>query len=259
MALRRVAIPSPNYSSRGGNKVRLVVLHTAEGARTYQSLGNFFANPSAGVSSHVGTDDTPGVIGEYVRPDGNAWTQGNANPYSVSCEMCAFAKWTAAEWDQHPVMLENTARWVGEECSRFGIPMVALSAAEAQGGKAGVCDHNALGAAGGGHWDIGYGLTVQRIVDMAKRGAGMTGPESEGNMISTTPGGGGYFTVTRDGAVGAFGDAVYKGGANTGHLPAGRKIVGITASAKDGYRLLSDGGDVFCYGSAQFFGKPDRV
>lgn len=259
MALRRVAIPSPNYSSRGGTKVRLVVLHTAEGARTYQALGNFFANPSAGVSSHVGTDDTPGVIGEYVRPDGNAWTQGNANPYSVSCEMCAFAGWDAAEWNRHPAMLENTAQWVAEECARFGIPLRALDASAAQGGQAGVCDHRALGAAGGGHWDIGYGLTVQRIVDMAISGVGPA-PEEEGeNMIASTPGGKGYFTVTRDGAVYAFGDAQFKGGANTGHLPKGRKVVGIAASSNDGYWLLSDGGDLYTYGSAQFYGKPDRV
>ena len=49
VALRRVWIPSPNYSSRGGTAVRLIVVHTAEGATTYQSLGSFFANPSSGV------------------------------------------------------------------------------------------------------------------------------------------------------------------------------------------------------------------
>src|SRR5215831_18174389 len=32
--LTRKAIPSPNYSSRGGASVRLIVLHTAEGATT---------------------------------------------------------------------------------------------------------------------------------------------------------------------------------------------------------------------------------
>ena len=74
MTLNRVAIPSPNYSSRGGTAVRLIVLHTAEGALTYQSLGNFFANPSSGVSSHAGIDDTPGTIGVYVKRGDKAWT-----------------------------------------------------------------------------------------------------------------------------------------------------------------------------------------
>jgi hypothetical protein len=261
MALKRVAIPSPNYSSRGGTPVRLVVLHTAEGATTYQSLGAYFASPSSGVSSHVGIDDTPNTVGEYVKPDQKAWTQANANPYSVAAEMCAFAAWTADEWNAHPTMLSNTAAWVAEECARFSIPLRALSAAQAQGGQAGVCDHAALGADGGGHWDIGSGLSVQTIVNMAATGGVAPTPsESEGTMISTTPGGTGYFSCTYDGAVYAFGDAVYKGAPNVKpDLPKGRKIVGITCSAKDGYRLLSDGGDVYCYGTANFYGKPDRV
>ena len=40
--LKRVWIPSPNYSSRGGAGVRLIVIHTAEGARTIESLGSYF-------------------------------------------------------------------------------------------------------------------------------------------------------------------------------------------------------------------------
>jgi hypothetical protein len=47
VALQRKAIPSPSDSSRGGAKVRLIVLHTAEGARTIESLGAFFKEPSA--------------------------------------------------------------------------------------------------------------------------------------------------------------------------------------------------------------------
>ena len=95
MALNRVAIPSPNYSSRGGTAVRLVVLHTAEGSRTIESLGAFFANPASGVSSHTGIDDTPNTVGEYVPPGFKAWTQANANPYSVATELCAFASWSS--------------------------------------------------------------------------------------------------------------------------------------------------------------------
>jgi hypothetical protein len=145
----------------------LLVLHTAEGSTSYQSLGAFFANPASEVSSHVGIDDTPGVIGEYVAADRKAWTAANANPYSVQAELCAFAAWSPAEWDAHGVMLENTAAWVAEECSRFGIPVRRLSAAEAQGGATGVCQHVDLGAAGGGHWDCGPSFPMGRVVEMA--------------------------------------------------------------------------------------------
>src|SRR5215831_11859314 len=111
MALTRISIPSPNYSSRGGNKVRLIVLHTSEGAQTYQSLGSFFANPSSQVSSHVGIDDTPNTVGEYVTRGNKAWTSCNANGNAVQAELCtpsgAAAGWTYTTWHQHENMLAN--------------------------------------------------------------------------------------------------------------------------------------------------------
>jgi hypothetical protein len=168
MALRRVWIGSPNYSSRGGSGVRLIVLHTAEGAKSYQSLGNYFASSSSGVSSHVGIDDTPGEIGEYVKPGNKAWTACNANPVAIQAETCAWATWTTTEWHQHPVMLENVAQWVSEEAARFSIPIVRLTPAQAQGSSAGVCDHNALGAWGGGHWDVGTGFPFDEVLAMAQ-------------------------------------------------------------------------------------------
>ena len=122
MALNRVPYPSPNYSSRGGTAVRLVVLHTAEGSTSIESLGSFFANPASGVSSHTGIDDKVNTVGEYVPPGYKAWTQGNANPYSVATELCAFAGWDAGQWAAHPQMVENCRLWINEECARFGIP-----------------------------------------------------------------------------------------------------------------------------------------
>ena len=126
MALRRDWIPSPNHSGRSGGAVRLIIIHTAEGALTYQALGNYFANPNSEVSSGTGIDDTPGVCGEYVSADRASWTAGNANGYAIQTELCAFASWDAAEWDRHPVMLRNCADWVAEEAARFGIPLVKV-------------------------------------------------------------------------------------------------------------------------------------
>jgi hypothetical protein len=179
-ALRRVFIASPNYSSRGGSAVRLIVLHTAEGALTYQSLGNYFASSSSQVSSHVGIDDTPNEIGEYVKPGNKAWTAANANPVAIQAETCAFAGWSAGEWDRHPQMLENIAQWIAEEASRFGIPIVRLSAEQAQGGSRGVCDHGDLGTWGGGHWDVGDGFPWTRVLDIAQgKPSGPTTPTPE--------------------------------------------------------------------------------
>ena len=172
MALKRVAIPSPNYSSRGGATVTTIVLHTAEGATTYQSLGSFFQNPASGVSSHVGIDDTPNTVGEYVPRSGNAWTAAGANQWSVQAELCAFASWTPDVWAAHPEMLANTAAWIAEEAAAFGIPLTLLSPDQAQNRNIpGVCQHVDLGSMGGGHWDCGPNFPISQVMAMAAGGS----------------------------------------------------------------------------------------
>jgi predicted chitinase len=79
-------------------------------------------------------------------------------------------------------------------------------------------------------------------------------------MIAATPSGDGYYTVTPDGALYAFGDAVFKGGPNSPKvLQPGVEIIGIAVAHKDGYWLYGSDGSIFAYGSAQFHGRPDRA
>jgi N-acetyl-anhydromuramyl-L-alanine amidase AmpD len=250
MALRRDWIASPNHSGRSGGAVRLIVIHTAEGALTYKALGNYFANPASEVSSHTGIDDTPGVIGEYVKPDRSAWTAGSVNGYSVQTELCAFAGWSAAEWDRHPVMLENCAQWVAEEAARYGIPLVRSS-------SNGVCGHVDVP---GDHWDPGPNFPYDRVISMAAGGAPAQPTKRKGhNMIASTSTGKGYWTVTTDGAVGAFGDAQYEEGAfSPDVIPPGAEIVGIAGCGTDGYWLKGSDGSIYSFGSAEYHGRPDR-
>jgi hypothetical protein len=168
--LERVWIGSPNWSYRDEAGVRLIVAHTAEGARNFRDLGAFFQG-DVGASSHVGIDDELGVIGEYVERADKAWTQANYNPSCVSVELCAFAEWSPEEWSRHPNMLANVADWIAEEAAHFGIPIVRLSAAQAQGGGTGVCMHVDLGSGGGGHWDCGPGFPINDVIEMAKGGS----------------------------------------------------------------------------------------
>jgi Putative peptidoglycan binding domain len=172
MSLKRVSIPSPCYSSRGGSKVRLIVLHTSEGAQTYQSLGSWFGNASNQVSSHVGIDDTPNTVGQYVQRANKAWTSGNANPVAIQAELCtpsgAAANWTTSTWNSHQQMLKNTAAWIAEEAAYFGIPITKLTTSQAQGSSAGVCQHNDLGSWGGGHYDCGTAFPIDDVIAMAK-------------------------------------------------------------------------------------------
>jgi hypothetical protein len=191
MTLTRVRILSPNYSNRGGAKVRLIVLHSSEGAQSYQSLGNFFANPSSGVSSHTGIDNTaPNTVGEYVTRGNKAWTAANANPYAIQTELCtpsgASADWSLATWQSKTIMLENTAQWIREEAAAFGIPIVGLTPAQAQGGSAGVCQHKDLGAMGGGHVDLGPNFPMAQVIQMAQTGTAPPTPKppEEADMIA---------------------------------------------------------------------------
>jgi N-acetylmuramoyl-L-alanine amidase-like protein len=175
MALTRKWMPSPNYSSRGGSSVRLIVIHSTEGATTIEALGNWFANPSAQVSSHTGIDDVNNnVVGEYVKPPNKAWTAGNANPYAIQTELCcpsgASANWSRQTWLNHENMLRKCADWVREESQRYGIPLTALTPSQAQGSGHGVCEHKDLGAMGGGHYDCGNGFPMDEIIRMAKGG-----------------------------------------------------------------------------------------
>lgn len=186
MALRRVWIASPNYSGRNLSGVRLIVLHTSEGAQDYTSLGNYFkGNVSA--SSHVGIDNkTRGTIGEYVKRANNAWTQANANSVCVSAELCtpagAAANWSRDYWlNSQRTLLDNTADWVREEAAALGIPVTALSAGQAQGTGRGVCQHNDLGSWGGGHYDCGKGFPLDYVLKQAGgSGAAITPPAGSG-------------------------------------------------------------------------------
>jgi len=193
MALKRVWIPSPNYSSRSGG-VRLIVLHTAEGARTIESLGGFFQG-NVGASSHVGADDKPNTVGEYVKRGNKAWTQSAFNSDAVSMELCAFASWSTDEWHRHPNMLENCAAWIAEEAKQFGLPITRLNSSQAQGSGRGVCQHVDLGSAGGGHHDCGSGFPMDYVLTMAHGGSSPTPEQEETDMIASAVSDGGTLHV----------------------------------------------------------------
>jgi hypothetical protein len=166
-------MPSPCYHSRGGIRPYKIILHTAEGAQTIESLGNFFANSANQVSSQTGADDKPGVIGEYVTRGNAAWTQAAYNEESVSLELCGFASWSRSTWlNQHEQMIRNAAAWVAEEAAHYGIPIVALNNSQAQGGGRGVAQHVNLGSGGGGHVDCGSGFPMDKLIEWAKGGGG---------------------------------------------------------------------------------------
>lgn len=169
MALNRKWIASPCYHGRDYNQVRMLVLHTAEGATTIESLGNYFSNYGNQVSSHVGADDKRGIIGEYVSRGNAAWTQANYNNDAVSLELCGFAHWSRNTWmNEHHNMLLNCADWIREEAGKAGISIISLNDSQSQGNGKGVTQHIRLGPGGGGHVDCGSGFPMDYVIDLAK-------------------------------------------------------------------------------------------
>lgn len=140
-------ILSPNRSSRGSARVRLVVIHSAEGARDRTALGKYFQG-NVNASSHVGID--AGGVEQYVPYDEMAWTLLNGNPVSDNAELCAFARWTREQWLSEGTvdgvvnprrMLDNAAAWIRERCQARGVPIRKLTPAQVDEGLGGVIGH----------------------------------------------------------------------------------------------------------------------
>jgi hypothetical protein len=184
-------ISSPNRSARGTKPVRLVVLHTAEGARTVTELGNYFANASVQASSHVGIDDTG--LEQYVPYSEAAWTILSANPISDNAELCGFAAWSRDVWlTQHMPMLRNAAAWIRGRCQARGIPIVKLTPAQVAAGRAGVIGHWdwTVGMHDGTHTDPGTAFPWDVVMSLA---AQTPGPQPfptaalEGDLMAPIP------------------------------------------------------------------------
>jgi hypothetical protein len=98
-------------------------------------------------------------------------------------------------------MLQNTADWIREECQHYGLPIVKLSASQAQGSGRGVAGHVDLGAAGGGHHDPGPNFPWAEVMDLARRGS----PPPRPTAAAYVPLEGGTVGVNPDGRLEVFG------------------------------------------------------
>lgn len=194
------------WSYRGSRPVSLIALHTAEGARTARSLGSYFYQPSTQASSHVGIDAVE--ILQYVPYQYAAWTLRSGNPISDNAEMCAFSRWSRAQWlSTTPVdgcenprqMLRNAASWTRARAAARGIPLNRLTPVQVSQGVWGVIDHYAwtVGMSDGSHSDVGTGfpwdvffsdltggnVSVEDIERMLWKGGGVAGSVAEGSLV----------------------------------------------------------------------------
>ena len=135
--------PSPNYSGRGGARIRLFVVHMMEGA--YPGSVAWLCMPKSQVSAHLCMTADGSEWSQLVPLNEKAWHACNANPYSIGIEAPGFtAQGFSDQWGR---ALAWGVAWL---LKRYGLPC-----RHAEGGQGdGFCSHHDLGAMGGGHFDI---------------------------------------------------------------------------------------------------------
>jgi hypothetical protein len=164
-------------SSRGGAKVRLIAIHTAEGARKASDLEAYFNRSGVNASSHAIVDANNTL--QILSYDRASWTLRSGNPISDNLEICAFAKWTRAQWmstgtvdgcANPKAMLARTAKWIRSRCLARDIPIRRLTHAQIRAGAAGVIAHDDWTKAmqDGSHWDPGPNFPWDYVLDLAR-------------------------------------------------------------------------------------------
>jgi hypothetical protein len=146
---------SPNYSSRHGVTVNLLVWH--ETAGPYKGAIDWLCNPASQASAHLVVREDGLEATQLVTLHEKAWTQAAYNPRAVGVEHAnVTAKGYATE--QQLAVSARIFGWLIVQSPRlFGAQVPARWARYGNGG--GVCRHSDLGTLGGGHFNCGPGDT----------------------------------------------------------------------------------------------------
>lgn len=154
-----------NFSSRNGAKVRVIVWHYTvsreRGQASQDGLTAYANSPSSGVSWHFLIGRSKGLCTFTVPLNYKAWTQGNANPFSVGIEVEAQGDEGTYVTGAGERKLLSVTRGLGK---RYGIPMRRGLVRNCQPVRSGIVTHAELGACGGGHKDIGPFKDAPRLI-----------------------------------------------------------------------------------------------
>jgi hypothetical protein len=167
---------SPNQGP-AAEEGRLLVIHTAEGARTARALGAWFSQKTAQTSSHDGIDGSTQI--GYVDYPQQAWTVRTGNAISENVELCGFAGWPRDQWLSTGVvdgvtnpraMLRRCSRWIAERAAANNIPLRKLTPAQVKAGWSGVIGHVdwTIGMRDGTHSDPGPNFPWDIVIADAK-------------------------------------------------------------------------------------------
>jgi hypothetical protein len=192
--IREVWIPSPHHSTSRGAYLK-GAFHTTEGSLKIRDLGAWFQNPSAGCSSHHGSDNYErGLFGAYVYENHKAWTQGDGNSVCLSLEQCtpsgAASGWSRDTWLSKTILIDNAAEWMHYMAEKYKLPYKWLNNSETQDSwTKGFCEHVNGGSSWSGHHDCGNGFPNDVVMDKAKAwgsgSGGGTTPTTEADVSSS--------------------------------------------------------------------------
>ncbi len=146
---------SPNYSSRSGQRVRLIVAHDCEGS--FAGSVSWFATAKSQVSAHIVLSEDGTRAVQMVAWGNKAWHACNVNSISEGIEAAGFAAkgLGAPEWKALAAIVAFRLRANAIPCQR----------AAAANNWTGYCQHVDLGAMGGGHHDITLDATIRAHFD----------------------------------------------------------------------------------------------
>jgi N-acetyl-anhydromuramyl-L-alanine amidase AmpD len=157
---------SPNFSSRHGQAIRLIVVHDCEGS--FDGSVAWFSTPQSQVSAHYVLDKTGARAMQMVDVADKAWHCVSFNAVSIGVEMEGFESKGFPD-----VELGAMANVVAFLLHTHGLPV-----RWAEGGEgSGFCRHFDLGQAGGGHDDPTTQDSVwQGFIDLVKAASASTMP-----------------------------------------------------------------------------------
>lgn len=145
-----------NYSSRNGVKPQVIVWHQTvsrdrPGWADQDGLTALANNPSSGVSWHLLIGGVDGNCTYSVPLTMKAWTQANANPFSIGIEVQAYGDEPSYVEPAGERRLLAVTRELGR---RHGIPMRRGIVRDCRVVRSGIVEHSDLGPCGGGHADV---------------------------------------------------------------------------------------------------------
>ena len=163
---------SPNQSSRGGEAVREVAIHTMQGS--YAGSISWFQNPSAQVSAHYLIRSSDGQVTQMVRESQKAWHVRSHNPHSLGIEHEGYISnpdwYTTAMYNvSAAITRQSCARYAGIVCTRA---MRSYTSADLSDSSYDILGHQNL--TDNSHTDPGQYWNWSRYYSLINPGSGGT-------------------------------------------------------------------------------------